>query len=697
MPVAKPKASSTPDVMKAEDANDSIDTIIRQAFAKEPFLSFSRAGDSPAQWIQFLHALDQPEHPGWPLLSPLKVQLQKCDKCSQEFCSPINYRRHIRVHHRWKKLDKDSTKNRDLLGAYWDKLSIEEGKEVVSFKNVMLEDVEGSSILKALTTPIRKPGFSTLPQYYLKAGSALLDIIQARISRFISSQELFSILDDASEKTFLCGTAESMQKYIFDGEAGKIGLDPKNIVASTSFLLEQKLVKAWLADKDAEALRCQKLLVEEEEAAQKRQAEILERKRQKKLRQKEQKAREQRHEDDAEIRDNNSSTGETVSSAVESSEACNNGAHNTDTFPDHILSSVAPFPNINGGVNGECQSSYGCEFTDLSTDHNIERRTAQGHNRQRMAATRWQVLPKSQWAAPNGFHTIQNQKLGVTQKQGTHRDQRAAPIVNGNKVWTRKPKPETDGVILKARPQNEPEQVKSHEVLIGSISVTLGNCSQSEGEGNLGASSQEDCTVDNLAKLNGVQEKPIQHDSNQSGNNRLIVKLWRPVSRHGSKDPIPVQNSGREADTDAIDEKGDDQNLSDQSSLRPCDADNCDSSFGNNTSHLEDNWGPESLRLSSHAAKAFLAQRWKEAISSNHVKLVLSLDSEPPMCPERRYSEAVFRASDVDRYGILASAENRLVSVDLESANAGAAKSKLRMKPEKVIKIKYIPKQKTAT
>ena len=29
-------------------------------------------------------------------------------------------------------------------------------------------------------------------------------------------------------------------------------------------------VKAWLADKDAEALRCQKLLVEEEEAAQKR-------------------------------------------------------------------------------------------------------------------------------------------------------------------------------------------------------------------------------------------------------------------------------------------------------------------------------------------------------------------------------------------------------------------------------------------
>ena len=97
-----------------------------------------------------------------------------------------------------------------------------------------------------------------------------------------------------------------MQKYIFDGEIGKNMLEAKNVVACTSFLLEQKLVilslkvstlprvgsakclirglclhviylcilnvkiKAWLADKDAEALRCQNLLVEEEEAAQRR-------------------------------------------------------------------------------------------------------------------------------------------------------------------------------------------------------------------------------------------------------------------------------------------------------------------------------------------------------------------------------------------------------------------------------------------
>lgn len=69
------------------------------------------------------------------------------------------------------------------------------------------------------------------------------DIVQGRPSRFpLSSQELFEILDNASEKTFLCGTAVSMQKYIFDGEAVKIGLETKNLVACMSFLLEEKLV-----------------------------------------------------------------------------------------------------------------------------------------------------------------------------------------------------------------------------------------------------------------------------------------------------------------------------------------------------------------------------------------------------------------------------------------------------------------------
>lgn len=72
----------------------------------------------------------------------------------------------------------------------------------------------------------------------------LQEVIQGKPSKLpITSQELFSILDDASEKTFLCaGTAESVQKYVFDGYAAKKGLEFKNLVACASFLFEQKLV-----------------------------------------------------------------------------------------------------------------------------------------------------------------------------------------------------------------------------------------------------------------------------------------------------------------------------------------------------------------------------------------------------------------------------------------------------------------------
>lgn len=75
----------------------------------------------------------------------------------------------------------------------------------------------------------------------------LQDIIQARTPRFkISSQKLFSILDEGSEKTFLCNEAAQLQKYIFDGEIGKNVLEAKNVVASASFLLEQRLVTFFI-------------------------------------------------------------------------------------------------------------------------------------------------------------------------------------------------------------------------------------------------------------------------------------------------------------------------------------------------------------------------------------------------------------------------------------------------------------------
>ncbi|XP_038683854.1 uncharacterized protein LOC119984123 isoform X2 [Tripterygium wilfordii] len=621
--------------------------------------------------------------------------MQTCDKCSREFCSPINYRRHIRVQHRLKKLDKDSAKNRDLLRAFWDKLSLDETKEIVSFKNMALEEVPGSSIIKSLTTLVRKPGFSSLPQVCLRAGSALLDIIQARTSRFpLTSQELFSILDDASENTFLCGTAVLMQRYIFDGEAGKIALEPKNLVACTSFLVEQKLVRAWLADKDAEALRCQKLLVEEEEAAQRRQAELLERKRQKKLRQKEQKAKEQKLEDDGDKESiDNTQEARPRAETCSSLAASDSDSQNPDSVPYNIPSSPEPSPKTNTYEDMEHET---VGFDILVTGQIIERRTRQGSGPPRHTVfSRWQVQQKFQRShLPNGFHASQNshtQKLGAMQKHGTQRDSGAAPIFSGNKVWSRKPKPENGGESLnrvQKEVSNRSDQNRNHEVLIGSISVTLGNGSHHEGNSAAGVL-DDSLADDQMQKKSNLQEKPAKSESAQGSTNRSIVKLWRPVSRSGTKGAIPVENRGRESEADTLAEKGENKSLS---------------AINNDNVEIENGSAPKGgglfsggLQFSSQDAKDFLAKRWKEAIAAEHVKLVLDPDFGHSECTEevQNYCEvAASQASEVNRHSVLGNVENGLVNVGaLDSAAPGPTKVKSRTKPEKGVKMMYIPKQ----
>ncbi|XP_058076044.1 uncharacterized protein LOC131224739 isoform X2 [Magnolia sinica] len=788
MPVAKLRACSISDAMKPEqkvgkpekEGHDSLDGFIRQAMAKEPFFPFSRAGESPVQWIQLLHALDQQgtnnfsngpkvdnaiegkehslEHCNgvssfaseingakesghamrasgipvkgtkstseqmqtlkipeavvafaqatakangdpekcWPLLSPLKVQMQKCDKCSREFCSPINYRRHIRVHRRSLNIDKDSPKNRELLGAFWDKLSLDEAMEIASLKNATLEEVTGSSIIKALTSLIRKPGFSSLPHVYVKAGAALLDIIQASPSRFpISSQELFSLLDDASEKTFLCaGTVTSMQKFVFDGEASKIGLEMKNLVACTSLLVEQKLVKAWLADKDAEALRCQKLLVEEEEAAQKRQAELLERKRLKKLRQKEQKAKDGDKVDFKECSPDNAE-GSSSSAALSNPDTPSESDSNP---PEASLEPVQLFPEPVRSLDADMEVDVRCcSGSDLANGQNGEYRARIHMGSSQRQFSRWPA-PKLLRNTLNGSHLgqVPVPKSVVMQKHCSYRDQqKAAPSVNGHKVWTRKTKVEGEGDGCNSngrRPResiNQLEQNDNCELLIGSICVTLGSSNSHHQDDNQ-AAALDQCSADHhLLRCDGVQEKPAKQDSGQNGVNRLMVKLWRPVGRQEfDGGPVVVQSSKREVETNGVSGTTVERILSDESCLA-CRviADSC-------SSRSEDSFRAADGGEYSRAAEAFLAQRWKEAMATDHVKLVLTPETETPECLEILDGPCTEEPSPSDGRSILGSAENRLAGVG-QAAAGGSDKPKFRAKAEKGCRLKYIPKKRS--
>ncbi|ESQ54743.1 hypothetical protein EUTSA_v10024755mg [Eutrema salsugineum] len=579
-----------------QDGNDSLDMLIRRAVGKDPFLSFPRPESNPVQLFQLLHTL---ERPGWPLLTPLKIQMQKCEKCSREFCSPVNFRRHSRMHRRLRKPEKDTGKERDALGDFWNKLSVPDAKEILSLKSMMLENVPGTSVESGLMSFIEKPGYTALPQYYLRAGSELLDIIQARPPRFpISSQELFSILDDASEKTFLCSEAAPMQRYIFDGEIGKNVLEAKNVVACASFLLEQRLIKAWLADKDAEALRCQNLLVEEEEAARRRQAELLERKKRKKLRQKEQRVKDQKKY----AKEDESTTSEEQQSPAESSSplsvASDSEAQRSDSIPVEDCSSLED-PQVlemDNGRNSKTQAPM-VDVDGFGNGQNMERRSGR------------RQMERSQYGMPNGFHANHAPKLGGMRKNGTNRDARA----NTTKIWSRKAdNPKSISTQL--------DQTKNREVLIGSVSVTIRNSCLS-GEHNQTNNSEEE------GRTKTVEARPTSEQSN--------AKVWRPVSSQGRKVSTVDENADKE------DKKS-----------------NATAPEVKTAHHI-------SSQFNNHEAKAFLAQRWKEATSAEHVTLVLSQETDMSGNNTHESSNGVITA----------------------------ARPKLRMKPEKGTKVKYVLKQ----
>lgn len=688
MPIAKPSTVVALDSMKSVDVNDSVDTFIRQMSAKEPLLPFSRTGDSPGQWFQLLNVLDQPELPGWPLLTPMKFQMQKCEKCPQEFCAPINYRRHIRVHRRSLKVDKNSRRIRDMLAAFWDKLSLEESKEVVSFKDVSLKEISGSSVIKAWATSIRKPLVWTLPQDYVRSGSMLLDIIHANPSRLpISSRELFCILDDASERTFLCaGTAESIQKYVFDGEVAKIALELKNLVACISFLFEQKLLKAWLADKDAESLRCQKLLVEEEEAAQKRQAELLERKKQRKLRQKEQKARERSNGEKTILDVTVNSLQELPVVETSSHSALSDSNFDaSDTLADVFSSEeLVNFSNSENCVDSEARISQG-EHSDLSTVPNSEAPTDSSSIRQ------WWRVPKSQRNKINGFHeghNVQLVQLEPLQKHIPLRDRGTSQC--NSKVWTKKFRTDKDDNSSRCRSEevvSQPDEDKC-ELIIGSISVSVPAKNIHLWKKDLDvkdAGSTNSSEQGIVKQSNDVKEHANSHDLHASGS-RIFFKQWRPLSVKETTFQLPYQNVQDLAD-EIVPEKLAGQDASDgfcqqsvtsdenhrqspsEDSLNHKESIDCSPSLSQVAAVREE---PDAvtpgLEFPSVAARAFLAERWKDAISAEHVKLVLS--------PEPATSGASFQP--------------------IVTSGSSYGRANIRTNPEKGEKRKYIRKQKVA-
>lgn len=339
---------------------------------------------------------------------------------------------------------------------------------------------------------------------------------------------------------------------------------------------------------------------------------MLERKRQRKLRQKEQKAREQSNgENAAGIINVTADTEESTTppSAETSSPSVPSEANSQamDTSTDDVFTNHEPI--LFSKNEDEGNEAHGEYYPDVGCDQNVETQEY-GNCRRHLVITRWQV-PKVQKSGRNGFHASQNLRMSKVEpvhKHGPHRDPRAAPV-NSNKVWTKKPKAENNGESVKSRVLketiNQADQ-SNCEVMIGSISVTVRNCTVQQQEGN--------CSIEHAKpEKNNDQEKLIKPDPvhAQCGTNRSSVKFWRPVSRQGTTKGghVAVQSGNQESEDNVILGKEDDEQVVPlESCVRSCGIDENDSESGNNFNSPSQEIPKQGLLFSSRAAKDFLAR-----------------------------------------------------------------------------------------
>lgn len=269
----------------------------------------------------------------------------------------------------------------------------------------------------------------------------------------------------------------------------------------------------------------------------------MERKRLKKLRQKEQRAKEL-------------SDGEKVDSKISMVDTAEGSSGSTGT-PSPRSPSESVLNTSEASLNQDPLSLGPIRPRDLRLDENFRQPLhaegadqISGHQTQTVNV-RWKpitsqrLLPKQIRKSLNGSHTGQapTAKSSGFIWHGNYKDSKSVPSANGHKIWTPKSKPDSESeganerdIVVREQTEEQPEEVALSDktkVLIGSISVALG-------EGNVHAQN-------GTMRLDNFPEKLAKTDSS-----RAAVKLWRPVSHHGSGGSSTTQSDQTNAKMDGV-------------------------------------------------------------------------------------------------------------------------------------------------
>nr|XP_019070094.1 uncharacterized protein LOC109118724 [Solanum lycopersicum] len=327
----------------------------------------------------------------------------------------------------------------------------------------------------------------------------------------------------------------------------------------------------------------------------------------------------------------------------------------------------------------EFQRDLSHQYLDSVKVHNGEPRPVSANSRRLSANAEWQA-PKSQRFGRNGSNQNHQAKVEPLQK---HKD--SVSPVNSRKIWTRKVSVESDGAsILQVQKEAIDQKQRNAEVMIGSLPIPVkdwstgrqGNCPVEAGAGRTETAMPKNCNI---------VEKPAKHNALQIGSNRVPAKLYRPV-RHEVGRPDPEEG--------AMSLKFDDRTSLNENPLQSCPMDN---SGTRKNCQVPDGNVHQGWEFPISAAKAFLAQRWKEAMAGDHIMLVRCPDTKFSERPEEPSSSSVTApASDSGEDSAVSSVDDLLPKDGVvQSSSSRTNKVKFRPEAEKGIKIKYILKPKT--
>lgn len=325
-----------------------------------------------------------------------------------------------------------------------------------------------------------------------------------------------------------------------------------------------------------------------------RQDEQLERKKQKKLRRKEQKTKDQLNACKEYLNISNNALDEFLSAEVPDPTSPSDSNLSSPDMPVIVSSWPKSIQFTSEAIDvSEAMFDFSSEHIDADNFQTVETRKMNSDGRWHLATNRCQVT-KSQKGDRNGFyvsHDLEGLKSETIQKL-TPKDH--GTLLNGSKAWTKKFKVDNDDQNSKPRLQeetsNQETEQNSFELMIGSISVTLGDPDEV----------QDTCSTKHaIPKKSDILEKPVKHSAS---------KPWISFNRQETSNIWPVDKGGEESGGIVLDEAGNQTVCSDRCK-QSYSVDNDDRDGGKHSDMFSDgNAIQGGLPFCSIAAKEFLAQ-----------------------------------------------------------------------------------------